>query len=257
MDKACFDAILDGCEGVFHTASPAIMITDNPEEELINPAVKGTLNVLQACAKSRSVKRILLTSSMAAVVSGMSNNHEKPPAVVDESTWSDESHWQEKKFWYGLSKLLAEKAAWCFAYEKGLDPITIVPGMIAGRPLQSNLDTGSKLVMEILTGVTLTCLCSFLKLFYKAKFAKQAWDILVASHYAGHNEAKIALLREELESKIMNEEDYMDTFLAGVKDVNEQLISTREIISDNSLVQTALDALRQILTRLLLKLGDI
>ncbi|MCO5602414.1 hypothetical protein L7F22_056545 [Adiantum nelumboides] len=87
---------------------------------------------------------------MAAVVSSMSNNHEKP--IVDESTWSTESHWQAKKFWYGLSKLLAEKAALCFAYEKGIDLITIVPGMIAGRPLQSNIDTGSKLVMEILTG---------------------------------------------------------------------------------------------------------
>ncbi|MCO5556570.1 hypothetical protein L7F22_010120 [Adiantum nelumboides] len=68
------------------------------------------------------------------------------------------------------------------------------------------------------------------------------WDIL-ASHYAGRNEAKIALLRKELKSKIMNEEDDMDTFLAGVKDVNEQLIFAGEVISDSSLVQTILDAL--------------
>ncbi|MCO5602189.1 hypothetical protein L7F22_056317 [Adiantum nelumboides] len=67
------------------------------------------------------------------------------------------------------------------------------------------------------------------------KSAKQAWDIL-AGLYAGRNEAKIALLRKELESKIMNEEDDMDTFLAGIKDINEQLISAGEIISDNSLV---------------------
>ncbi|MCO5584644.1 hypothetical protein L7F22_038575 [Adiantum nelumboides] len=70
----------------------------------------------------------------------------------------------------------------------------------------------------------------------------QAWDIL-HSHYAGRNEAKIALLCKELESKIMNEEDDMDTFLAGVKDVNEQLISTGEVILDSSLVQLVLDAL--------------
>ncbi|MCO5551592.1 hypothetical protein L7F22_005097 [Adiantum nelumboides] len=74
------------------------------------------------------------------------------------------------------------------------------------------------------------------------KSAKQAWDIL-ASHYAGRNEAKIALLHKELESKIMNEEDDMDTFLAGFKDVNEQLIFAGEVISDSSLVQTVLDAL--------------
>ncbi|MCO5603066.1 hypothetical protein L7F22_057210 [Adiantum nelumboides] len=75
-----------------------------------------------------------------------------------------------------------------------------------------------------------------------AKSAKQAWDIL-ASLYAGRNEAKIALLRKELKSKIMNEEDDMDTFLASIKDINEQLISAGEIISDSSLVQIVLDAL--------------
>ncbi|MCO5561127.1 hypothetical protein L7F22_014748 [Adiantum nelumboides] len=75
-----------------------------------------------------------------------------------------------------------------------------------------------------------------------AKSAKQAWDIM-AGLYAGCNEAKIALLRKELESKIMNEKDYMDTFLASIKDINEQLISGGEIISDSSLVQTVLDAL--------------
>ncbi|MCO5607979.1 hypothetical protein L7F22_062181 [Adiantum nelumboides] len=69
-----------------------------------------------------------------------------------------------------------------------------------------------------------------------------AWDIL-AGLYAGRNEAKIALLRKELESKIMNEEDDMDTFHAGIKDINEQLISAGEINSDSSLVQTVLDAL--------------
>ncbi|MCO5558944.1 hypothetical protein L7F22_012535 [Adiantum nelumboides] len=74
------------------------------------------------------------------------------------------------------------------------------------------------------------------------KSAKQAWDI-VGGLYAGRNEAKIALLRKELESKIMNEEDDMDTFLVGIKDINEQLISVGEIISDSSLVQTVLDAL--------------
>ncbi|MCO5594526.1 hypothetical protein L7F22_048558 [Adiantum nelumboides] len=75
-----------------------------------------------------------------------------------------------------------------------------------------------------------------------AKSAKQTSDILVGL-YAGHNEAHIVLLHKELESKIMNEEDDMDTFLAGVKDINEQLIFAGEVISDNSLVQTVLDAL--------------
>ncbi|MCO5571370.1 hypothetical protein L7F22_025108 [Adiantum nelumboides] len=75
-----------------------------------------------------------------------------------------------------------------------------------------------------------------------AKFSKQAWEIL-AGLYAGCNEAKFALLRKELELKIMNEEDDMETFLAGVKDINEQLICAGEVIPNSSLLQTVLDAL--------------
>ncbi|MCO5576823.1 hypothetical protein L7F22_030643 [Adiantum nelumboides] len=75
-----------------------------------------------------------------------------------------------------------------------------------------------------------------------SKSAKHAWDIL-AGLYAGCNEAKIALLRKELESKIMNEKDDMDTFFASVKDIDEKLISAGEVISDSSLMQTILDAL--------------
>lgn len=150
LDDGCFDAVVDGCEGVFHTASPVKMATDNPEEELIKPAKQGTLNVLKACAKSKSVRRVVLTSSMSAVFSHIPTN--TGTLLIDENLWSDQGYWKARKFWYGLSKLLAEQTAWSFAKERSLDLVTIVPGMIAGRPLQPNLDTGSKLVLEILTG---------------------------------------------------------------------------------------------------------
>ncbi|MCO5597815.1 hypothetical protein L7F22_051899 [Adiantum nelumboides] len=90
--------------------------------------------------------------------------------------------------------------------------------------------------------IALSVKCTITLHIRSAKFAEQAWDILVGL-YVGRNEAKISLLRKELESKIMNEEDDMDTFLAGVKDINEQLISADEVFSDSFLVQTVLDAL--------------
>ncbi|MCO5574388.1 hypothetical protein L7F22_028172 [Adiantum nelumboides] len=77
---------------------------------------------------------------------------------------------------------------------------------------------------------------------HSTKSAKQTWDIM-AGLYASRNKATIALLRKELESKIMNEEDDMDTFLAGVNGINEQVIFVGEVISNSSLVQTILDAL--------------
>ncbi|MCO5566759.1 hypothetical protein L7F22_020439 [Adiantum nelumboides] len=90
---------------------------------------------------------------------------------------------------------------------------------------------------------TCSCVKGRLELVQGIDVPHGSEDVGDVEDVAGRSEAKIALLRKELESKIMNEEDDMDTFLAGVKDINEQLISAGEVISDNSLVQTVLDAL--------------
>ena len=90
--------------------------------------------------------------------------------------------------------------------------------------------------------ITLSIKCNITPHIRSAKTAKQAWDTL-AHLYAGRNEAKISYLRKELESKVMQEEDDMNVFLAEIKDLKEQLISTGEVIPDHSLVQTVLDAL--------------
>ena len=67
LEEGSFDSLVDGCEGVFHTASPFYHDVRDPQAELIDPAVKETLNVLKSCAKSPAVKRVVLTSSIAAV----------------------------------------------------------------------------------------------------------------------------------------------------------------------------------------------
>lgn len=62
-----FRAVKD-CQFVIHVASPFPNQTvANPEEELIKPAVEGTKHVLKACAESKTVQRVVLTSSVAAI----------------------------------------------------------------------------------------------------------------------------------------------------------------------------------------------
>ncbi|MCO5554691.1 hypothetical protein L7F22_008224 [Adiantum nelumboides] len=90
---------------------------------------------------------------------------------------------------------------------------------------------------------------------YSTKSVKQAWHIM-AGLYAGHNETKIALLNKEVDSKIMNEKDDTNTFLADVKEINAQLISAGEAISNSFLVQTLLDPLPNSY-KFLLVLGDL
>ncbi|CAL5373289.1 unnamed protein product [Camellia sinensis] len=100
LDYQSLREAIDGCDGVFHTASP---VTDDPfyygfcdmglmaasvfdlKEEMVEPAVNGTKNVIIAAAEVK-VRRVVFTSSIGAVT--MDPNR-SPDAVVDESCWSD------------------------------------------------------------------------------------------------------------------------------------------------------------------------
>lgn len=53
---------------------------------MIKPAIKGVLNVLKACAKAKEVKRVILTSSAAAVTI---NELKGTGLVMNETNWSD------------------------------------------------------------------------------------------------------------------------------------------------------------------------
>ncbi|KAJ6964528.1 hypothetical protein NC652_002701 [Populus alba x Populus x berolinensis] len=96
LEEGSFDSIVEGCEGVFHTASPFYHDVKDPQAELLDPAVKGTLNVLGSCAKHPSIKRVVLTSSTAAVV--FNGKPRTPDVVVDETWFSDPELCRESKF---------------------------------------------------------------------------------------------------------------------------------------------------------------
>ncbi|XP_054798652.1 phenylacetaldehyde reductase-like [Prosopis cineraria] len=152
LEEGSFDYAVEGCEGVFHTASPVSIDVKDPQTELVDPAVKGTLNVLKSCAKSPSVKRVVLTSSMAAVL--YSGKPKTPEVIVDETWFSDPEFCYESESWsgYALSKILAEEAAWKFVKENNIDMVTINPGGVIGPLLQPTLNTSSIAVIILFNG---------------------------------------------------------------------------------------------------------
>jgi len=149
LEEGTFDAAVDGCEGVFHTASPFYTSIKDPQAEMLDPAVKGTTNVLNACAKASSVKRVIVTSPVAAVIF---NSRPRSPGVVDETWFSDAEYCKQTKGWYQLSKTLAEETAWKFAKEKGIDVVTINPAMVIGTLLQPTLNTSCAAILQIMNG---------------------------------------------------------------------------------------------------------
>jgi len=133
-----------GCDGVFHTSSPSDVISNYPPE-MADFEVRGALNVVEACANT-SVKRLVLTSSLSAMVWDQQRSVEK---VIDEKCWSNLDLCRSKKLWGPLAKTMTEKAAWSLATDKGLDLVVINPAIVLG-PKQSGRDQA---ILTYLQGV--------------------------------------------------------------------------------------------------------
>ncbi|CAI8608385.1 unnamed protein product [Vicia faba] len=151
LEQGSFDSIIQGCHGVFHTASPVRHVVDYPQAELIDPAVKGTLNVLKSCTKSPSVKRVVFTSSVAAVA--LNTRPKSPEVIVDETWFSDPDFCRESQLWYPLSKTLAEASAWEFVNENKIDMVVINPTMVAGPLLQPEVNESVQLILNLINGI--------------------------------------------------------------------------------------------------------
>lgn len=161
------------------------------QAQLIDPAVKGTVNVLDSCIKAKP-RRIVLTSSVAAVAY---TPKREGASVVDERFFSDPDTCRKEQVslswfflslltrftkncarrslvlpvqvsmfvfinsghsllqrWYVLSKTLAELAAWDYVKEHNLDMVTINPTMVIGPVLQSSMNASTEIVLDYLNG---------------------------------------------------------------------------------------------------------
>ena len=109
LDAESMREAVRGCQWVAHIASPFVFEEPTDENELIRPAVEGTLSVLRAC-KEFGVSRVCVTSSVASVTSTDPKNE---PDEFTEEHWSDPEN-NTSMSAYAKSKTLAEKAAWKF-----------------------------------------------------------------------------------------------------------------------------------------------
>jgi len=136
-----------GCDYVQHVASPFPIAQPKDENELIRPAVDGTLRVLRA-ARDAGVKRVVQTSSFAAV--GYGHGHRDTP--YDETDWTNVDGPAVQP--YMKSKTLAERAAWDFIEREGngMELAVVNPVGIFGPALNEDLSTSIELVKRMLEG---------------------------------------------------------------------------------------------------------
>ncbi|CAA7409474.1 unnamed protein product [Spirodela intermedia] len=153
MEEGSFDDAVWGCEGVFHTASPVVVVKSDPKGEILDPAIKGTLNVLRSCKKNPSLRRVVLTSSSSAVRVRPREDFD-PSVPLNETSWSSVDLCQRLQIWYPLAKVLSEKAAWKFAGENQLDLVTVLPSFIVGPSLPRQPCKTVSDVVDLLKGKT-------------------------------------------------------------------------------------------------------
>ena len=138
-----------GCAYVLHVASPFPLEDPADENELIRPAVQGTLRVLRASAESGSVKRVVLTSSVAAV-----RPAHPGPRPLTEDDWADvhgDGRSQDSHDPYQRSKTLAERAAWDFVRTEGRPELVVInPGLVLGPVQHAAAGTSLEVVRRLL-----------------------------------------------------------------------------------------------------------
>jgi nucleoside-diphosphate-sugar epimerase len=159
-----FDEAVKGVDAIAHTASPFHFNATEPDE-LIVPAVRGTTTILHSALKyGTNVKRIVLTSSLAAIREADPN-----PRTYDETNWNNAAVEAVKTKGsaagpfaiYPASKTLAERAAWEFvdAHKAELtwDLVAINPPYVFGpslspAPTVDDINTSQREIYDTLTG---------------------------------------------------------------------------------------------------------
>ena len=144
-DDGWEDAI-QGCDYVLHVASPVAMELPKNEDEMIRPAVDGTMRVLKAASKA-GVKRVVITSSVASVMYGTDKQ-----GTFNEDDWTDASNKTTNV--YAKSKTLAEQAAWKFIEEdtSGMELSTVLPSMVFGPILEEDFGVSVGAVIDMMNG---------------------------------------------------------------------------------------------------------
>ena len=148
LSDAGWPAAMEGVGGVLHIASPFPTGEPKDPDELLRPAVDGTLRVLRA-AVAAGVPRVVQTSSMAAVMAGHPHERMKP---FDEDDWTDAD--APGVTTYYRSKTLAEKAARDFVVSVGgrLHFSTVNPGLVLGPVLDKDIGTSAEVIQMFLRG---------------------------------------------------------------------------------------------------------
>ena len=144
-DDEGWDQGMEGCDYLLHVASP-IALENHDEDFFVKPAVAGVKRAMKF-AKKHNVKKVVLTSSVAAIFETMETK-----SYYDETDWSDPDNPAISH--YSKSKTLAEKAAWDYVETENhpFELTVINPALVIGPSLSGDLGESNKAIVMVATG---------------------------------------------------------------------------------------------------------
>lgn len=142
-----FDEHVKGVAYVLHTASPYVIDVKDAQRDLIDPAVMGTTTMMEACAKADGIKRVVITSSTAAVTDEPVDGY-----VFSEKDWNTKSTLERNPYY--MSKARAEKVGWDFVESKkpAWDLVVVNPAMVTGPAMTKAVNTSNQIFVDLAKG---------------------------------------------------------------------------------------------------------
>nr|WP_026253365.1 aldehyde reductase [Acinetobacter bouvetii] len=156
LESGSFDQAMQGCEVVLHMASPFVVTNyKDAVKDIIEPAVLGTENVLNSVNSTESVKRVVVTSSIASTYGDAIDIRQTANNEFDESHWNTSS--SETHQPYPYSKVMAERKAWDMQKaQTRWDLVCINPALVLGPSLTPSTQSGSvEVLQQFANGMTL------------------------------------------------------------------------------------------------------
>lgn len=151
LKEGSFNESANGADAIIHMASPFTLRFKDAQKDLIEPALNGTKNVLSAANLSSTVKKVILTSSVASVHGDNIDMKNLGISEFNESHFNTISSPTHQP--YSYSKVIAEKEAWKInEAQNNWKLVVINPSFIMGPALSKDSNSESLQFMKDMTG---------------------------------------------------------------------------------------------------------
>ncbi|XP_058092701.1 putative anthocyanidin reductase [Magnolia sinica] len=162
-----FEPAINGCDFVFHLATPKQHIADSSKyNDTSEAAVAGVKSIVESCIRSGTVKRLIYTGSVTAA-SPMKEDGTGFKDSIDESCWTplhlSFPYCGDYELAYISSKRRAEEVALsCCNKDKGggLEVVSLAVGLVGGDTLLPFLPVSMESIISPITG-NITCCRKF------------------------------------------------------------------------------------------------